>query len=100
MVVAGSAALAVAGCSTAPRNTGTSYTCSSGTLLKVDYVGSSALVRVDRGRTLILKSTPSNSGQAYESKSGARLHRQGNQVTWNTAARTTPETCQVVFTPL
>lgn len=83
-----------------PRNTGTSYSCSGGTKLKVDYVGDGALVRVNSGRTLVLKSTPANSGQIYENKTGARLHRKGNQVTWNTAARTAPETCQVVITPL
>lgn len=94
-------ALALGGCmSTPPRNTGTSYECSGGTRLKVDYVGNGALVRVNGGRTLVLKSTPANSGQIYENKTGARLARNGNEVTWNTALRTAPESCRPVYTPL
>ncbi|WP_332817083.1 MliC family protein [Sphingopyxis sp.] len=98
--VAATAALAVAGCSSVPRNTGTSYECDRGTRLKVDYVGDGAIVRVNGGRTMVLKSTPANSGQIYENKSGARLHRQGNGVMWNTALRSAPESCRVVYTPL
>ncbi len=39
-------------------------------------------------------------GQAYENKSGARLYRNGNEVTWNTAARTAPESCRPVNRPM
>ncbi|WP_428631968.1 MliC family protein [Sphingopyxis sp.] len=92
--------LAVAGCSSVPRNTGTSYECNRGTRLKVDYVGDGAIVRVNGGRTMVLKSTPANEGQIYENKSGARLHRQGNDVIWNTALRSAPENCRVVYTPM
>ncbi len=99
-LAAGAAILLTAGCSSMPRNTGTSYECDRGTRLKVDYVTDGAIVRVNGGRTLVLKSTPSNSGQIYENRTGARLHRQGNEVTWNTALRTAPETCRVVYTPL
>lgn len=100
IAVAAVAALALAGCASVPRNTGTSYECSGGTRLKVDYVGNGALVRVNGGRTLVLKSTPANSGQIYENKTGARLARNGNEVTWNTALRTAPESCRPVYTPL
>jgi len=90
---AGAAILALAACSSVPpRNTGTR--------LKVDYVGDGAIVRVNGGRTLVLKSTPANRGQIYENKSGVRLQRNGNEVTWNTAARSAPERCRVVYTPL
>ncbi len=99
-LAAGAAILLTAGCSSMPRNTGTSYECDRGTRLKVDYVSDGAIVRVNGGRTLVLKSTPSNSGQIYENRTGARLHRQGNEVTWNTALRTAPESCRVVYTPL
>lgn len=94
------AMLALAGCASVPRNTGTSYACSGGTKLKVDYVGNGAIVRVNGMRSLVLKQTPSVSGPIYENKTGARLQRNGNEVAWNTAARTAPETCQVVYTPL
>lgn len=94
------AALALTGCSGVPRNTGTSYDCSGGTKLKVDYVGSSAIVRVNGMRSMVLKQTPSVGGSAYESKTGARLARNGNEVMWNTAARTAPESCRVVYKPL
>lgn len=97
---AGVAILALAACSSVPRNTGTSYECSGGTRLKVDYIGNDALVRVNGRRTMVLKSTPANSGQIYENKTGARLHRNGNDVTWNTALRSAPESCRVVYTPM
>ena len=96
----GAAALALAACSSVPRNTGTSYECDRGTRLKVDYVGDGAIVRVNGRQTVVLKSAPSNRGQIYENKTGARLARNGNQVTWNTAARTAPESCRAVMTPL
>jgi hypothetical protein len=92
--------LVIAGCSSVPRNTGTSYQCDRGTRLNVHYLPNSAVVRVNGGRTLTLRATPANRGQIYENKSGARLHRNGNQVTWNTAARSAPESCRVVMTPL
>ncbi len=94
------AVLALAGCSSVPRNTGTSYDCSGGTKLKVDYVGDSAIVRVNGRRSLVLKQTPSNAGAVYENRTGARLARNGNDVMWNTAARTAAESCRVVYTPL
>lgn len=99
-VAAGAAILSLAACSSVPRNTGTSYDCSGGTKLKVDYVGNTAIVRVNGMRSMVLKQTPSNSGQVYENKSGARLQRNGNDVTWNTALRSAPESCRVVYTPM
>ncbi|HJS11313.1 MliC family protein [Sphingopyxis sp.] len=98
--VAATAALAVAGCSSVPRNTGTSYECSSGTRLNVNYLRDGALVRVNGGMTMVLKSTPANRGEIYENKKGARLQRSGNGVTWNTALRSAPESCRAIATPL
>jgi hypothetical protein len=100
ILVAGAATLSVSACSSVPRNTGTSYECNRGTRLKVDYVGDGAIVRVNGGRTMVLKATPANRGQIYENKKGARLQRNGNDVTWNTALRSAPESCRVVNTPL
>lgn len=97
---AGAAVLALAACSSVPRNTGTSYECDRGTRLKVDYVGDGAIVRVNGGRTMVLRSSPSNGGEVYENKMGARLNRQGNQVMWNTALRSAAESCHVVMRPL
>ncbi|KTE21010.1 hypothetical protein ATE67_06640 [Sphingopyxis sp. H050] len=94
------AALALGGCSGVPENSGTSYDCNRGTKLKVDYVGNSAIVRVNGMRSMVLKQTPSNGGPVYENRTGARLARNGNEVTWNTAARSAPESCRVVYTPL
>ena len=94
------AALALAGCSTMPRQTGTSYACNGGTKLNVNYSGNGAIVRVNGTRTMVLKQTPSTGGSVYENKTGARLARNGNEVTWNTALRSAPERCQVVMTPL
>ena len=97
---AGAAVLALAACSSVPRNTGTSYECNRGTKLKVDYVGNTAIVRVNGRGSMVLKQTPSTGGAAYENKTGARLQRNGNDVTWNTALRSAPESCRVVYTPL
>lgn len=101
LLAAGGTALALAGCtSVPPRNTGTSYACSAGTKLKVDYVGDGAIVRVNGRQTMVLKATPANRGQIYENRNGARLVRNGNEVTWNTAARSAAESCHPVMTPL
>ena len=100
LVAAGAAILSLAACSSVPRNTGISYDCSGGTKLKVDYVGNTAIVRVNGMRSMVLKQTPANSGQIYENKNGARLQRNGNDVTWNTALRSAPESCRVVYTPM
>lgn len=100
IALAAACALALAGCSSVPRNTGTSYDCNGGTKLKVDYVGNSAIVRVNGMRSMVLKQAPSTGGPVYENKSGARLQRNGNEVTWNTALRSAPESCRVAYTPL
>ena len=100
LVAAGAAILSLAACSSAPRNTGTSYDCSGGTKLKVDYVGSTAIVRVNGRGSMVLKQTPSTGGAVYENKKGARLQRNGNDVTWSTALRSAPESCRVVYTPM
>lgn len=94
------AVLALAGCSSMPRQTGTSYACNGGTKLNVNYAGTTAIVRVNGMQSLVLKQTPSVGGSVFENKSGARLARNGNEVTWNTAARSAAERCQVVMTPL
>ncbi len=100
VVVVAAAVLALAACSSVPRNTGTSYDCNRGTKLKVDYVGNTAIVRVNGRRSMVLKQTPSTGGAVYENKKGARLQRNGNEVMWNTALRSAPESCRTVYTPL
>lgn len=100
VVVVAAAVLALAACSSVPRNTGTSYDCNRGTKLKVDYVGNTAIVRVNGRRSMVLKQTPSTGGAVYENRKGARLQRNGNEVTWNTALRSAPESCRTVYTPL
>ncbi|MBB6426538.1 MliC family protein [Sphingopyxis sp. JAI128] len=92
--------LALTACSSMPRNTGTSYDCNRGTKLKVDYIGNGAIVRVNGRNSMVLKQTPSTGGAVYENKKGARLQRNGNEVTWNTALRSAPESCRTVNTPL
>lgn len=100
LLAAAGTVLALAGCSSVPKNRGTSYECSGGTKLNVNYVSDGAIVRVNGRQTLVLKSTPANSGQIYENRTGARLARNGNDVTWNTGGRMAPESCRVVYTPL
>ena len=93
-------ALALAACASVPPRTGSSYQCDRGTKLTVNYIPNAAIVRVNGGRTMTLRATPANTGQIYENRTGARLARNGNDVTWNTAARTAPESCRPVYTPL
>ncbi|NIJ39609.1 hypothetical protein FHR22_004361 [Sphingopyxis panaciterrae] len=94
------AMLALAACASTPARTGTSYDCDRGTRLTVNYLPNAAIVRVNGRQTMTLRSTPANSGQIYENRSGARLHRNGNSATWNTAQRSAPESCRVVMRPL
>ncbi|WP_374526458.1 MliC family protein [Sphingopyxis sp.] len=100
IAAASALALTLAACASTPPRTGSSYQCSSGTKLTVNYLPNAAIVRVNGGRTMTLRSTPANTGQVYENRTGARLARNGNDVTWNTAARTAPESCRPVYTPL
>ncbi|MGQ2930201.1 MliC family protein [Sphingopyxis sp. OPL5] len=100
IILLAAAGTALGGCASVPRQTGTSYACSGGTRLNVNYTGNGAIVRVNGMRTLVLKQTPSTGGSVYENKTGARLARNGNEVTWNTAVRSAAERCQVVMTPL
>ncbi|MEZ5693628.1 MAG: MliC family protein [Altererythrobacter sp.] len=87
-----------AGCMTdRPARTGTSYSCSAGTELRVDYLANGALVRINGARGIPFKQTPSNSGAVYEN-GAMRLARSGNTATWNTSQRSAPETCRVVNT--
>lgn len=100
IITVAAATLALAACSSVPVRTGTAYECDRGTRLNVDYVRDGAIVRVNGGRTMVLRSSPSNGGEVYENKMGARLNRQGNQVMWNTALRSAAESCHVVMRPL
>jgi len=95
LAVAGTALLS--GCMTTPANLGSTYECDRGTRLQVSYLREGALVRINGGRAIPFRETPSNTGSVYESGAN-RLARDGNTVTWNTAARTAPETCRVVNT--
>lgn len=100
IAIATAATLALAACASTPARTGTNYQCDRGTRLTVNYVPNAAIVRVHGGRTMTLRAAPGVSGASYENKTGARLHRSGNEVTWNTALRSAPESCRVTMTPL
>ena len=98
IAVSAAGAALLSGCmSTPPANLGTTYECDRGTRLQVSYLREGALVRVNGGLAMPFRQTPSNGGSVYESGAN-RLARSGNTVTWNTAARTAPETCRVINT--
>jgi hypothetical protein len=97
LFLAGCAGALLSGCMTTPAKLGTTYECDRGTRLQVSYLREGALVRVNGGLAMPFKQTPSNAGEVYESGAN-RLARNGNTVTWNTAARTAPETCRAVNT--
>jgi len=77
----------------------TYYECDRGTRLKVDFVGDGALVGVNGARAQLLRSAPAASGAMYENRAGWRLHTKGNEAMWNTALRSSPETCRQVMVP-
>lgn len=77
----------------------TYYECDRGTRLKVDFVGDGALVGVNGERARRMRSAPAASGAMYENRAGWRLHTKGNEAMWNTALRSSPETCRQVMVP-
>ncbi len=77
----------------------TYYERDRGTRLKVDFRGDRALVSVNGGRAEAMRSTPAASGAIYENRAGWRLHTKGNEAMWNTALRSSPETCRQVAVP-
>lgn len=81
----------------APARTGQAYACTDGTQLRVTYLRNGALVSVDGARAIPFARTESISGAVYEN-GASRLARSGNQVTWNTAQRSAPVTCQITNT--
>lgn len=89
----------LSGCmtTTPPANLGTTYECDRGTRLQVSYLREGALVRINGARAIPFRETPSNAGSVYESGAN-RLARNGNTVTWNTGARSAPETCRAIQT--
>ncbi|WP_086608460.1 MliC family protein [Erythrobacter donghaensis] len=96
--LAAAGAVLLSGCmTTQPANVGTSYECDRGTKLQVSYLREAALVRVNGGRPIPFRQTPSNTGTVYESGAN-RLARDGNILTWNTGARSAPEACRIVNT--
>jgi hypothetical protein len=90
---------ALSGCMSAgiPGNRGTTYECSGGTRLQINYLRNGALVSVNGARPIPFSRTPSNDGQVFEN-GASRVARQGNTVRWNTAARSAPEECRPAIT--
>lgn len=96
----GAAALLLSACAAVGGpGVSTYYECDGGTRLKVDFVGDRALVSVNGGRAETMRSAPAASGAMYENRAGWRLHTKGNEAMWNTALRSSPETCRQVMVP-
>jgi len=91
----------LAGCQT-PENSGRGdyFECDRGTRLRVDFLRDGALVSVNGGRAGPMHLVRGARGRVYESADGNRLAVNGRKATWNTAARTAPETCSRVAVPL
>lgn len=99
-VALGGAALLLSACmSVGGLGVSTYYECDRGTRLKVDFMGDRALVSVNGGRAERMRSAPAASGAMYENRAGWRLHTKGNEAMWNTALRSSPETCRQVMVP-
>ena len=99
-VALGGAALLLSACmSVGGPGVSTYYECDRGTRLKVDFMGDRALVSVNGGRAEAMRSAPAASGAMYENRAGWRLHTRGNEAMWNTALRSSPETCRQVTVP-
>jgi hypothetical protein len=100
LIMIASIALSVTACTPIGTPGGSSYyECSQGTRLRVDYRGRGAIVRVNDGPVIALRSTPSTGGAVFEGRAGQRLERMGNDVRWNTAARSAPEQCRQITIP-
>lgn len=98
-LVVGSSAM-LPGCKTIGTPGGSSYyECDRGTRLRVDYLRNGAVVKVDNGRSIHLRQTPSVVGAIYEGGKGQRLQRTGDGVLWNTALRMAPERCRSIIVP-
>ena len=94
------AASLLSGCaSVGGPGSSTFFECDRGTRLQVDYTANGALVRINGGRGVMLRSTPTNGGASYEGRGGERLSVMGGTATWNTATRMAPETCRTVAVP-
>lgn len=94
------AAVTLAACGPIGTPGGSSfYECSQGTRLRVDYRGRGAIVRVNDGPVIALRSTPSVGGAVFEGRNGQRLQRLGSDVMWNTSARAAPEQCRQIMVP-
>ncbi|MGQ3102046.1 MAG: MliC family protein [Sphingopyxis solisilvae] len=99
IALGGSVLLFAACASVGGPGVSTYYECDRGTRLKVDFVKNGALVGVNGARAQLMRSTPAASGAIYENRAGWRLHTKGNEAMWNTALRSSPETCRQVAVP-
>ena len=68
-------------------------------MLKVTYRRAGAIVQVNNGAPIVLKSTPANQGQIYEGGAGWRLAVNGDTATWSGRTREAPATCRRVVVP-
>lgn len=75
------------------------FDCRNSKMLKVTYVKNGALVEVDNGRPIMLKSVPGIGGASYENRGGYRLRVMGDTATWNGPTREAPYTCSSVAVP-
>lgn len=92
-------ALTMTGCmTTGGPGTSTYLECDRGTRLQVDYMGNSAVVRVNGGPRILLRQTPAASGTSYEGGGYALREHQGT-VMWNGPTREAPYTCRQVIVP-
>lgn len=100
VIVLGAAALTLAACqSIGGPGVSTYMECTSGTRLKIDNLGSEAiLVSVNNGRPIALRQVPSASGAAYEGR-GYRLHTKGSEAVWTGLTREAPHQCSTVVLP-
>lgn len=100
-IVAAAAILALSGCMQPIGTPGGSsfYECDRGTKLRVDYRDRGAIVRVNDSQTIVMLPAPSIDGNSFEGRSGQRMQRNGGTVTWNTAARSAPESCRQIIVP-
>lgn len=99
IAAATSGLFALSGCmTTSGPGSSTYFECDRGTRLQVDYMGNSAIVRVNGGPRILLRQTPAASGTAYEGRGYALREHQGT-VTWNGPTREAPYSCSRVMVP-
>lgn len=99
IAILAAACAVLSGCQTVGGPGVSSYfDCRDGTMLKVTYKRGAALVQVNKGHVIALRSVSSVGGSNYEGM-GYNLRVMGDTATWSGKTREAPKMCRRVAVP-